>query len=292
MLPLLKYSSDGKEHSIRDAIDSLPDGFNLSEEEKKELLPSGNEPTINSRIRWAKAYLKQAGLLKNTRRGYFKISDKGLSVLKDNPDKIDNKFLKQFSEFVDFKQRRREKDETVDDVSVLEQTPEESIENSFLKIRNDLAQELLELVKNCSPSFFEKLVIDLLVSMGYGGSRRDAGQAIGKSGDEGIDGIIKEDRLGLDIVYLQAKRWENVVGRPEIHKFVGALQGQRAKKGVFITTASFSKDALEYAEKIDPKIVLIDGDRLGELMIDFNIGASPVKSFEIKRVDSDYFTET
>jgi restriction system protein len=210
---------------------------------------------------------------------------------KTNPPKIDNNFLQQFSEFRDFKQRRREKEIDMEDVSEADQTPEEPIENSFQKIQHDLSHELLGLVKGCSPSFFEKLVVDLIVSMGYGGSRKDAGQAIGKNGDEGIDGIIKEGRLGLEVVYIQAKKWQNIVGRPEIQKFVGALQCQRAKKGIFITTSSFTKDAIDYASKIDTKVVLIDGEQLGTLMIDFNIGVSSVKSFEIKRIDSDYFTE-
>jgi restriction system protein len=209
-----------------------------------------------------------------------------------NPAKIDAAFLRQFPEFVEFQKPKKERaNGSEDEESNETQTPEEAIETAYQRVRQGLAIELLQTIKDYSPAFFERLVIDLLVKMGYGGTRKDAGQAIGRSGDGGIDGIIKEDRLGLDIVYIQAKRWEGVIGRPEIQKFAGALQGQRAKKGVFITTSAFSKEALDYVSRIESKIVLIDGDMLAQLMIDYNIGVAPIAAYELKRIDSDYFTE-
>jgi restriction system protein len=245
-------------------------------------------------VGWARTYLKKAGLIESTKRGYFKITERGSKVLEEKPEEINVRFLKRFPEFLEFQSLKKEKAEEekiseIEEKSIL--TPEESIESAHQRLSKNLASELIQQVKSCSPSFFEKLVIDLLVSMGYGGTRKDAGEAIGRSGDEGIDGIIKEDRLGLDIVYLQAKRWENPVSRPEIQKFAGALQGQRAKKGIFITTSAFTKDAREYAEKIESKIVLIDGETLAQLMIDHNIGVSPIASYTLKKVDNDYFVE-
>ena len=217
---------------------------------------------------------------------------KVLEVLAQKPPKIDVIFLEQFKEFQEFRTLKREKTILKEAAKTgIETTPEEALENAFQNLKNELANDLLQQIKESPPSLFEKIVVELLVSMGYGGSRKDAGQAIGKSGDEGIDGIIKEDRLGLDIIYIQAKRWENPVGRPEIQKFAGALQGQRAKKGIFITTSNFSKDAYDYAARIDSKIVLIDGEQLTQFMIDNNIGVTPVSNFEIKRIDSDYFSE-
>jgi restriction system protein len=293
MLPLLQFLKDGQEHSLREAYDSLSDHFSLSEEEQKELLPSGQQGIFHNRVGWARTYLKKSGLLEATRRGYFRISELGLSTLEQNPERIDNQFLEQFEGFREFKTTKREKDsdQTQSDNGLTDRTPEEDLEGAYQSLRDDLVSELLHLLKANSPSLFEKMVIELLVKMGYGGSRKDAAQAIGRSGDEGIDGIIKEDRLGLDIIYVQAKRWENTVGRPEIQKFAGALQGQRARKGIFITTSNFSREAYDYASRIDTKIVLIDGDSLAQLMIDHNLGVSPVATYEIKRIDSDYFSE-
>lgn len=208
-----------------------------------------------------------------------------MEVVNSKPSKIDNKYLMKFPDFVKFKTKSKEP--IVDPI----ETPEEILEYNYKILMDNLAQDLLNQVKYSSPHFFEKLVVDLLLKMGYGGSRKDAGEALGKSGDGGIDGIIKEDRLGLDVIYLQAKRWENTVPRPEIQKFAGALQGQQAKKGVFITTSSFSEGAKEYANIIDSKVVLIDGERLTQLMIDFNIGVSNITSYEVKRMDTDYFSE-
>jgi len=289
MLPLLKFLGDRKEHSLREAIEYLADEFGLSEKERKELLPSGQQFTFDNRVGWARTYMKKAGLLESTKRAYFKISDRGLEVLKEKPEAINVKFLEQYPEFIEFRKLKKEKKEkkTIND----ESPPEELIESAYQSLRDNLAAELLTSVKSCSPSFFEKLVVDLLVKMGYGGTRKDAGQAIGKSGDGGIDGIIKEDRLGLDILYIQAKRWENSVSRPEIQKFAGALQGMRAKKGIFITTSNFTQEAQNYVKNIESKIILIDGDLLADLMIDHNIGVSSVASYELKRIDTDYFTE-
>jgi len=296
MLPLLQYASDGKEHSLRDAITYLADIFNLIDEERKELLASGQQAVFDNRVGWARTYLKKADLLVSPKRGYFQITDKGKDVLIQNPGEINIKFLNQFPGFIEFKTTRKDNDkldsEITEIIEISETTPQESIEFGYQKIRKELELELLNRVKSCSPDFFERLVVDLLVRMGYGGSRRDAGRAIGKSGDGGIDGIIKEDKLGLDIVYIQAKRWDNtVVGRPEIQKFVGALHGQRARKGVFITTSRFSQEAREYVSIIDSKIVLIDGQELAQLMIDNHVGVSTVSIYEIKKIDSDYFTD-
>ncbi len=292
MLPFLKFIGDKEEHSFRETVDGLAKDYQLTEEEQKELLPSGQQEIFSNRVGWARTYLKKAGLVDSTRRSYFKITDKGLAVLKQNPQKIDVHFLAQFQEFKDFRALRHKKeDEEKEEQELIETTPEEALETAYQRLRDDLAIELLQQIKSSSPSQFEKLVVELLVKMGYGGSRHDAGKAIGKSGDEGIDGIIKEDRLGLDIIYIQAKRWESTVGRPEVQKFAGALQGQRARKGIMITTSTFSHDAHEYSSRIDSKIVLIDGQRLAQLMIDNNLGVSPLATYEIKRIDSDYFTE-
>jgi len=293
MLPLLKFAGDQEEHSLRQAIDALAQEFQLSDEERKQLLPSGQQEVFNNRVAWARTYLKKAALLDSTRRGYFRITDRGVSVLTKNSPKINVHFLEQFEEFRHFRSLRHKKEEKEQgqEAEIQETTPEEALETAYQSLRVDLGNDLLQQIKSSSPSLFEKIVIELLVKMGYGGSRQDAGRAIGKSGDEGIDGIIKEDRLGLDIIYIQAKRWENTVGRPEIQKFAGALQGQRARKGIFITTASFSREAVDYASRIENKIVLIDGERLAQLMIDHNLGVSPMATYEVKRIDSDYFAE-
>ena len=291
MLPLLRLAGDGQEHSLRETIETLSDGFGLSDEDRRELLPSGRQPTFDNRVGWARTYLKKAGLLESTRRGYFRITKRGHGVLEKDPSDIDTEYLRQFPEFVEFqtpKQKDTQKQRPESDDSA---TPEEEIEAAYQTLRESLVTELLDTVKSCSPAFFEQLVVDLLVKMGYGGTRKDAGQAIGRSGDGGIDGIIKEDRLGLDIVYVQAKKWENTVSRPEIQKFAGALQGQRARRGVFITTSGFSSAARDYVSRIDSKIVLIDGITLAQLMHDFNIGVTEAATYELKRIDSDYFVE-
>lgn len=295
MLPLLKSLADEQEHSFREMVEKMVDSFTVSEEERKKLLPSGRYPVFDSRVGWARTYLKKAGLIESERRGFWEITQRGLDALRQNPKEITNEYLKQFPEFIAFISPSREDDtkEVSSDAEIISQeTPEESLEYAYQQIRQDLAQEILSRVKSCSPSFFERLVVELLVKMGYGGSIKDAGKAIGKSGDGGIDGIIKEDRLGLDIIYIQAKRWDDgVVGRPEIQKFVGALAGQRAKKGIFITSSKFSREAIDYVTSIDSKIVLIDGEQLPQLMIDHDIGVSKVAAYELKRIDSDYFAD-
>lgn len=290
MLPLLVCAGDSREHTLREAVDHLADQFKLTAQERKTLLPSGQQEMFLNRVGWARTYLKKAGLLDSPRRGYFKITERGLQVLKNSPVKINVAFLKQYPEFVEF-QTPKKQQASSRDFEETEATPEETIGMGYKKIREDLEAELLDRVKKCSPDFFEKLVVELIVKMGYGGSRQDAGQAIGKTGDEGIDGVIKEDRLGLDNVYIQAKKWENPVSRAEIQKFAGALQGQRARKGIFITTSSFQKGALDFVSKIDSKIVLIDGSELAELMVDNNVAVSTTAVYEVKKMDEDFFEE-
>jgi restriction system protein len=294
MLPLLKFASDGKEHSLRETIEALAEKFRLSDDERRNLLPSGQQTIFDNRVGWARTYLKKAGLLETTRRGYYRITKRGQDVLRQNLPQINVAFLKQFAEFIEFQSTHRNRVDEPDDQEAAEtRTPEEEIEAAYQRVREGLATELLQTVKGLSPAFFERLVIDLLVKMGYGGTRTDAGERLGRSGDGGIDGIIKEDRLGLDAIYVQAKRWDGSVsvGRPEIQKFAGALQGQRARKGIFITTSSFTDDAQDYVSRIDSKIVLIDGNTLAQLMIDYGVGVAPLAAYELKRVDSDYFTE-
>ena len=293
MLPLLEFARDKQEHSLSEASTQLAAQFELTEDEKNELLPSGSEGRFYNRISWARTYLKKAGLLSYPRRGFFTITFRGEQLLANPPEEITSKFLKRYDEFVRFVEIKSsdnsgsvEKEE-----QVIVETPEEILESAHQKLQDNLSVEILENIRKCSPYFFESLVVDLLVSMGYGGSRKEAGQAVGKSGDEGIDGIIKEDRLGLDIIYIQAKRWDNVVGRPEIQKFAGALLGQSAKKGVFITTSDFTKGAIDYVTRIDSKIILVNGIRLAELMIEHDIGVTPIASYKVKRIDSDYFIE-
>lgn len=293
MLPMLQFLSDDHEHSIQETVDCLGNKLSLNEKDLSELLPSGKQTTFYNRVGWARTYLLKSGLIEIPRRSFFRVSARGKDVLKQNPKKIDKKFLEQFPEFREFRRNRHKALIEAIGISKTEEsqkTPEEVLEDAYLEIKENLVQEVLDQVKQCSPVFFEQLVIDLLVQMGYGGSRRDAAHAVGQSGDGGIDGIIDEDRLGLDSIYIQAKRWEGIVGRPEIQKFVGALMGKRARKGIFITTSKFSSEATGYISSIDYRIVLIDGQRLAEFMIDNDIGVSEVTSYKLKRIDSDYFT--
>jgi len=293
MLPLLVLMGDSAEHGLAEVIESLGDRLGLSPEEKKELLPSESDVKFDNRVRWSAFYLRKAGLLERTGRGKIRITPRGQQVLKTKPARIDVKFLKQFSEFVEFQQGSKKTDseevDTADEDSPA--TPEETLEASYHNLRRTLAEELLDRVKKCPPKFFEKLVVDLLVSMGYGGSRKDAGQAVGQSGDDGIDGIIKEDKLGLDVVYLQAKRWEATVGRPVVQAFAGSLEGQRARKGVLITTSQFSQEARDYVSRIEKKIILIAGEELAQLMIDHGIGVTEVRTYSLRKMDLDYFGE-
>jgi len=293
MLPLLQLLGDQQERSKPEAVKRLSETFSLTEAEREQLLPSGRQRLFDNRVGWARTYLAKAGLVESARRGHWRITQRGKDVLGENPPKLDAKYLERFPEFVAFKTVGRERPEVPaeEDLFSSKRTPRELIEDGHDRLRNELVEELLSRIMKCSPEFFETMVVELLVKMGYGGSQADAGRAIGRSGDEGIDGIIKEDRLGLDAIYIQAKRWENPVGRPEIHRFVGALQGQRATKGIFITTSRFSDDAKQYASSIATKVVLVDGEELARLMIDSDVGVSIEATYEIKRIDNDYFAE-
>lgn len=291
MLPLLKFVADQKEHSVHEAVKYLANEFNLSDDDRKEMLPSGQQEVFLNRVGWARTYMKKAGLLESPKRGIFIITERGKKVLASNPSKIDNRLLTNYDEFKEFKKKKRKVEEETEVIEFQDKTPEEAFETAYENLRTELSSDILEHLKKSDPNLFEKIVIEVLVKMGYGGSLRDAGKAIGRSRDEGIDGIIKEDRLGLDIIYVQAKRWDSTVSRPEIQKFAGALQGQRAKKGIFITTSNFSKDAIDFASKIESKIILIDGDQLAEYMIDFNVGVTTTSKYELKKIDLDYFVE-
>jgi restriction system protein len=293
MVPILRFYGDGKEHANQETSDALATELGLTEAERAQLLPSGRQTIFTNRVAWAKSHFKQAGLLESPVRGVYRITDRGRAVLAQNLERIDLKFLDQFPGHKEFRTTTK-KVLAVQPAPGGESnamTPEEHIALGHQQIRDELAASLLQRVKECTPAFFEQLVVDLLVAMGYGGSHQDAGQAVGKSGDGGIDGIIKEDRLGLDVIYIQAKKWEGSVGRPEIQKFAGALQGQRAKKGIFITTSSFTKEACDFASAIESKLVLIDGEDLAEYMIDHGIGVAEVGSYVVKRLDSDYFAQ-
>jgi restriction system protein len=297
MRPLMQILADGRERSNAELRQEVAKVFRLTDEELRDLVPSGQKPLFNDRLSWATSYLVQAGAITRVRRGVYALNDRGRKLLADNPQRIDVDVLEQFPEFRDFRDRstgsqsgspKKSGARAVEETA----TPEESLESAFQRLRAAIEAELLQQVKAASPAFFERLVVELLVAMGYGGSLRDAGQAIGRSGDGGIDGIIKEDRLGLEVIHVQAKRWDDkTVGRPEVQSFAGSLDGVRAKKGIFITTSSFSSDARQYVDRIDKRIVLIDGVQLASLMYDFGIGATNTATYAVRRVDSDYFAE-
>lgn len=298
MLPLLRFAGekDG-ETSTGEAVEVLAKEFGLTDEDLKEMLPSGIQSTFVNRVGWASTYMKKAGLLEAIRRGYYRITPRGQELLKKQPKAINVKLLKQYPEFLEFQQLKGTRSGDRESSSratfdVTTATPSEVLETAYENLRDELADELLARLKKSSPSFFERVVVELLVKMGYGGSRADAGKAIGKTGDGGIDGIIKEDKLGLDVVYIQAKRWENnPVGRPDVMQFAGALQAQRANKGIFITTSRFTDDARSYVSQIGSKIVLIDGEQLTSLMIEHDVGVSTVSMYPVKKIDTDYFDE-
>lgn len=297
--PFLKLSSDKHEHSLTEVRDFMTNYFSLTDEDKSEKVPSGTQSKCDNRIYWTKSYFIKAKLIKQTKRAHFIITDRGYSFYSKFSDNITINDLKEFDEFREFSQGSNNDGEVSNTTSIIEttisenKTPLEKLEESYLFIHKELAIELLEKIKSNSWEFFEDLVIDLMFKMGYGGSRNTAGKSIKRTNDEGIDGIINEDKLGLDVIYLQAKKWTNdgSIGRPEIQKFVGALHGQRAKKGVFITTSYFSKTAYEYVKSIDPKVILIDGETLANLMIEYGLGTSTVESYHIKKIDLDYFEE-
>ncbi|XZM61210.1 restriction endonuclease [Clostridium perfringens] len=295
MLPMLELLKDENTYNNKECVEKLSEKLNLTEEEVRELLPSGRKRVFYNRVNWAKTYLKRAGLVEAPRRGEVKITQLGLELLQENPVEIRSRDLLRYSSFNDFinTTNRRENNTENRENLINERTPFEEIAIAFEELKNSLADEILEKIKSCSFEFFEKSVIELLIKMGYGGSREEAGRATKRTGDEGIDGIINEDRLGLDRIYIQAKRWrDTVVGRPEIQKFSGALDTPGANKGVFITTSKFSREAKEYVENINTKkIILIDGMQLAQYMIDFNVGVSTEIVYEVKRIDSDYFIE-
>ncbi len=293
MLPLLELVSDGKDHLMKDVTRGVADRFELTEDERRELLPSGQQTIISNRVAWAKAHMKMAGLLENPVRGYIRLSPLGRELLQEKLSRVDLRILRRYPSYLEFVNKTKPTDtsegENHGDES---KTPKEVIAAAYKTLRAALAKELLEKVRASTPQFFEELVVRLLVAMGYGGSLTDAGQRIGRSGDGGVDGIIKEDRLGLDVVCIQAKRWESTVGRPVVQSFVGSMEIYRARKGVLLTTATFSADALDYVNRIESKkVVLIDGATLSDLMIDYNIGVSVAETYLVKRVDLDFFNE-
>ncbi len=295
MLPVLQIAGDNQLHRLGEAVTQIADQFNLTEEERFELLSSRTQTRIYANVSWAVTYLRNAGLLESPARGVFRITPVGLNTLKKDVPRIDIQYLRQFPEFVEFLGRTRkgtDQQPQPHQQMPQEDNPIEVLESSYLSLRQALAQDVLERVKQCSPRFFELLVIDLLIAMGYGGSREDAGKALGRSGDEGVDGLIKGDVLGLDEVYIQAKRWRDTVGRPTVQAFAGSLEGLRAKRGVLITTSQFSTDARDYVGRIEKKVVLIDGEQLAQFMIDFNVGVTEESRYVIKRIDNDYFEDS
>jgi restriction system protein len=291
-LPLLKACADGREHTKQELLPLLAKEFGLTEAALSVKLASGKQGMFDNRVGWAKSYLKQAGLLEIVRRGVFRITERGLQVVNENPQPLNIKYLKRYPEFVVFNMGKpKDESKFVESISISSETPDELIAGGYKKLREALAIELLDRIKSISPSRFEELVVELLVKMGYGGTQEAAGRVVGKSGDGGIDGIINEDRLGLDVIYIQAKRWEADVGRPEIQKFVGALAGNKASKGVFITSSGFSRGATDYASQVNHRVVLIDGVLLAELMMDYDLGVSTKDVYTVKRLDTDYFEE-
>ena len=292
MLPLLRISAEanGNSLAIKNAIESIAHQMGLSEDDRTELLPSGRQSRFTNRVNWAASYLRKAGLIETVGRGLVKITERGVKFLSTNPPSIDIRKLSQYPEFMAF---RGEADSWVpeSDEKSLDQTPEEEIEKSYRALRGEIVEEILNRLKGCSPSFFEQIVVQLVVRMGYGGSLKDAGQAVGKSHDGGIDGVIKQDKLGLDFIYIQAKRWESTVGRREIQQFAGALAGQQANRGVFITTSDYSSEAVAYAKQVATKIVLINGQQLAEYMFDHDLGVGTTLTLSLKKIDSDFFEE-
>ncbi len=299
MLPLMQILSDKKEHYTPNLLQIICEKFKMTDDEREELLPSGKQKIINNRVTWARIYLQKAKLMESPRRSVFKITEDGLKVLSTNPKRIDIKLLKTIPAFQEWqvtfayqsKKGSTGTPQATEEVDT-EKTPEELLDYSYAKLRDELATELIAKIKSCSPGFFERLVIDLLLKMGYGGSLKDAGKATRLTNDEGIDGTIKEDKLGLDFIYIQAKRWDTqAVGRPDIQSFVGALDGQRATKGIFITTSRFAESAKDYVKTITKKVILIDGKELAELMIEYNVGLATNINYEVKKIDNDYFEE-
>ncbi|RMF58704.1 MAG: restriction endonuclease [Calditrichaeota bacterium] len=293
MRPLFELLSDGQEHSMRECIDALAEHFHLSKEERAELLPSGQQPGFDNRVGWARTYLEKAGLIEAPARGCVRITPRGRQALQESPDRIDVEFLMRYEEFRDFKShsgRKASKRKTSAPEDV-QDDPVGQIEHAFSNYQESLTDDLLEKIRSATPTFFERLVIRLLVAMGYGGGLTQAAKVVGGSGDEGIDGVINEDKLGLDVIYIQAKQWANPVGRPEIQKFVGALHGKRAKKGVFITSSEFTREARDYVAHLEPRVVLIDGKTMARFMIEHNVGVTTKAVYELKSIDQDFFED-
>jgi restriction system protein len=294
MLPVLEELGKGGVQKYRALIEALAVRYELSNEERNMLLPSGTQRAFDNRVGWATTYLKKSGLIASPKRGEFEITPLGKKILADKPSRIDNRFLKQFDSFKEFiGVAAVGSNEVIAHEPSEDITPDEEMNQAEKKLRSALQSDLLSAIENMSWQFFEQLVVDLLIAMGYGGSLKDAGEALKRSGDEGIDGFIKEDRLGLDTIYIQAKKWKegSVVGRPEIQKFYGALGGKRATKGVFITTGNFSQEAKDYASNSDKKIILVDGRELTQYMMDFNIGCKIKSTYIIREFDPGYFEE-
>jgi restriction system protein len=292
MRPVLAEVADGAPISLKALRERVTEQFQLSDVERHEMLPSGQQTVINNRIGWARTYLNKAGLLSIPSKGLVQITERGREALVSGPQRITIRWLKQYPEFGAFHGARPDNDAAIIQAEPVEDiTPDEQLAQAHQALSQSLADELLAQVRGASPMFFEQLVVDLMIAMGYGGSRKEAGRATQQTNDGGIDGIIKEDKLGLDVIYLQAKRWSNTVHRPEIDKFIGALTRQRARKGVFITTSEFSPGAREAALGLDIKVVLIDGVELARLMVENNLGCNVKQVYEIKQLDSDYFTE-
>ena len=292
MLPLLQLLGDGQPRRIRDCTELLAERFGLSPEERTRLLPSGKQPVFANRVGWARTYLKKAGLVETPTRGVVQITQRGRSLLAEGIERIDNRFLLRYEEFREFREHPRataqhrpsSRGETTDGLDPIEQ-----IESGYAEHVAQLRRELLDEVRKVSPSFFERLVVQLLLAMGYGGGIGEAARVVGRSGDGGIDGVINEDKLGLDVVYVQAKKWDQPVGRPEIQRFVGALHGRRARKGVFIATSSFTREAQDYAAHLDPKVVLVDGEALTRLMVEYDVGVKEKAVYRVKAIDLDFF---
>jgi restriction system protein len=296
MLPVLAQAAEGVTR-VPLAAEKIADHLGLSEVERQELLPSGRQSVLHNRIHWAKFYMTKAGLIVSPRRGEYVASDTGRDLLLTNPEKIDIDALKAYPAFVEFYKAsvtslsKSEAPAAVDASSV--STPEEQINAAHSVLTSALRADLLSRILEQSPAFFERVIVDLLIAMGYGGTHENATLRLGKSGDGGIDGVVDEDRLGLDRIYIQAKRYaEHVgVGRPEIQGFVGSLVGLGASKGVFVTTSSFSSPAIEFVRGLQQRVILIDGSRLTELMIEFDVGVRINRSIQVKRIDEDFFSD-
>ncbi len=291
MLPVLRLASDGLDHKLSEAVDKLADELDISEQGRQEMLPSGSQTKLYNRVGWAITYLTRAGALEKPGRGLFRITARGRKLAADHPEGVSNETLSQFEEYQQFRRARQQDNGGAEVLQETTITPEELIEQGVQELHKALTAEIGERLASVHPARFEQIVVDLLVAMGYGGSRSDAAQVVGKSGDGGIDGVIKEDALGLDMVYVQAKRWQNTVQRTDVQAFAGSLEGERASKGVFITTSSFASGAIDYVRQIQKRIVLIDGERLASLMIAHGVGVTVATVYKVSKLDNDYFDD-